>query len=127
MRAPFDKSQLNLGEPLRCDLYNSTGNRIFRKGFVFRNLESLQRLQGMELYEDITDISTATGNPPESIKVPSSRYRKVMYAFAADKHEREQQIDDNVFYFLDYCVNCERSICERILGGATDQSGRSHN
>lgn len=118
----MDKSLLKLGEPLRWDIYNAAGSRIFRKGFIFRTKESLLRLKEIDLFREVSEGTVTPEQAQPESTTPATRHRKVMYEFASGNPERQQQIGGNIFYFLDYCIASEATICKQILNGATDQA-----
>lgn len=122
MRKRVSKGQIKIGEAIPWDLYNAEGYRIFRKGFIFHNNESLSRVAQMELYQTVDaeqhdDIQPLVDLSPDM----QWRRRQVMHEFAASKDEIDQQIGGNIFHLIDYCIATAETICGQIIGGSTEQ------
>lgn len=142
MRVKINPDEIKIGEPLSGDLYNDSGNCMFRKGFIVNSEQSRLRLLQMELYveADPTNPSsqptrnsalrapmdtsaTQSASIPKSQNVGESsapRRRKVVYEFDLPQSELKEMVDANVFLFLDYCIAQEKWICDAIINGQQD-------
>lgn len=144
MRVKINPEEIKIGEPLNWNLYNDSGNCMFRKGFIVYSEQSRLRLLQMELYIDSAADTTSTpqpvshnGTPRAQLKTSTSnpeskprshfiseevtpRRRKVRYEFDLPQSELKELVEGNVFLFLDYCIAQEKWICDSIIKGQQD-------
>lgn len=103
-----------MGDPLKWDLLNADGRRIFRKGFVLNTEQAVERLQRMELYYD----ATADSMPPE---LAARTQRTAKYDFGSDTEAHQHLHEGHIFLFLDYCIYQTRLVSERIVSGSVKE------
>lgn len=125
MRIPLKTEQLSLGRALPWDVYDSDGRRIFRKGFIFRSQASLSRIARLQLYHERNDEAALSERDAseyhDAVSTTPARRRQVIYDFDEDRKGLAEQVNNNIFLFLDYCVATQKRISERIVEGADDQ------
>lgn len=124
MRTQLNNNDVQLGQALPWDLYNSDGRRIFRKGFVIHTEQALYRLYRLVLFYDPT---SAPGDDKNVVKLDSpdiQSTRKIRYEFRLDQDPQEFLVRGEFFQFLDFCVYLARHICEQIATGSVEQKER---
>ena len=122
MRIPLENSQIKIGVALPWDIFNTEGGCLFRKGFVFRTQQSLERVSNLQLYYDDGSATQPRDTAKTAADVePQSRRRQIIYEHASEQNEIDELVNNNIFQFIDYCISESGVISEKITCEETNQ------
>jgi HD-GYP domain-containing protein (c-di-GMP phosphodiesterase class II) len=143
MKLRLNTDDIQLNQPIDWDLYNKSGRRLFKKGFIVHSEQNLKQLLELELYYDPNaSISLTSQQKPErehrepqkiselqssgTMQLPKyqsgvpARVREISYALDITPSELNNVGKHNLFIYLDYFNAQEKCICDGIINGRTD-------